>query len=327
MTYSQKKAALMKFLLFIFILMNSTFGFASQGIWPNIPFTAGADYCNLPGDLNRDRTEARRDYIYETLPLMHYGASTYEAYQLIYAFEKLYEENRIQAQQKLQVSLEAMLKSELSRFYNYFQPKERKLIFRNSVIVQNLIAEAKARKEKGLESNSDLHAIPEINYMAVGTFSMSASCDGKIEVTLDFVQLSSGEIQSFYGGGTPHQAINSITAQLFDFFQRTRFPSSITVTDGSKLTILGTPTGRLTDKTDWKTANRACSSMKARLPNSQEVKDVSLYGDYSGGISLQKHANYCLQGEDNVFVSDFVGQEEQSFRLINDKTAFFFCVK
>lgn len=320
----------MKSFLFTFIITIVSTAYASSGIWPNIPFTEGADFCNLSEDLNKNRTDSRREYIYDTLPLMYYGASTYEAYQLIYSFEKLYEHNRNLAQQKLQVSLEALLKTELSRYYNFHQPRERKLIFRNSVAIQNLIAEANSRYNKNSNSApsaNPLPRIPDIDYMAMGTFSMAASCDGKIEVTLDLIHLSSGEIISFYAYGTALQAVNQIAGQIFDAFQKTKFPSKIHNTDGSSLTILGTPNGRLTDKTDWKTAQRACSSLKGRLPTTQEVKDIALFGDYAGGITLQKHGNYCLHGENNVYVSDFVGQEEQSFNLINDKTAFFFCVK
>lgn len=320
------KNLILSFFLYSLFSINAA---AIESIWPNVPFAVGADFCNIKNDLNKNRGDSRREYIYDTLPLLDYGASGYEAYNLIIAFEQLYDQHQFEAQQKLQVSLEALLKTELSRYYNFYKPKNNKFVFRNSVEIQKLIQTAKSRANNG-SSNSDIKKIteiPSVDYMAMGTFSMSASCNGEIDVTLDFIHLKTGDIVSFYASGTAYNAMNSIAGQIFELFQKTQFPSKIQGIDGSTLTILGTPTGRLTDKTDWNTANIACKSLKGRLPSVQEIKLIAMYGDYSDGITLQLHGNYCTQEKDSVYVSDFVGQEDQSFNLINDKTAFFFCVK
>jgi hypothetical protein len=297
---------------------------ATEVIWPTIPFVAGADHCNAYQVGGQSRVETRQELIGEMVRLMKAGARAPDAMNAVLAFDRLYDQHRSDAVKQLDVSLEALLHGYLDQFYEYYRPREKRLEFRAVNEANEIINAAKYWQRAG---NIPKEGLEQLDYFAIGTFSHQQGCYGKVDVSLDLISTRNGKVRSFLGTGTPQEATFEVVKKLFDSFQRAHFPSSLSGLDGRKVTILGTPSGRPTDKVDWETAAMACRSMGGRLPSAQEVKLVNMYGDYSGGITLQLHGNYSLNQPGQVYVSDFVGQEVREFRMINDKTAFFFCLK
>ncbi len=318
----------------IFILFNLTtkklFADSIVKIWPHIPFVAGANLCSTVKELNTNRVDTRKSYIFETISLMRSGALPLEALTILSQFDSYYNQHIYESEAKLKISLESLLKSEVQKLFNYYNPVKQKFEFNNSTAAIKLQSRLvdyfnpSTNPRKIDEDKLPVHEI--VDYIASGTFGFTSDCTNNIYISLELLELETGKIISFSASGTITSAIRNLAEIIFHNFQKPSFPSTIKIDGDKKIKILGTPNGRFTDKVDWTTANRACHTLKGRLPTSQEVKDISLLGSYSGGLTLIKHGNYSLDGENNVYISDFEGQEEQNFNYISEKKAYFFCV-
>lgn len=298
---------LSKFQIIILLILLSTNLVHAKTIYSNIPFLQGADLCNFEDTFSQSRREFIKEKVYLASDFFSQGATGDEISNLFAQFDSMYDQHRQDALINLNISIENLLKSNLQKLFSYYLPKNKNIEFNH------------------LSKNSD--------FIAIGSFTVSSFCNGNVILTLDLINTRNGKIISFDSEADVITATTSISNQLFDYFQKTKFPSIITRDDGSKLTILGTPMGRINKRVDWTTGYNACKAMSARLPNESEVREIDMYGDYSGGITLtnvdedQSTLMFLLNTPNTVYYNLFGDQAVQNFNMLNSKTAFFFCVK
>lgn len=297
-----------KILLLVFPLLLLNFNQSkAETVYTSIPFLRGADLCNLQDTYSQSRRQFINEKIQQAALLFSVGAIGEEVAALFAQFDSMYDYHREEAVKYLDVSVEGLVKSYLQSYYSYYKPLSTNLEFSN------------------FPQDSD--------FLPVGSFTISSRCNGDIILNLSLINTKTGKILSFTAEGRADFATHSIAQQLFDKFQKTKFPSTIKRIDGSSLVLLGTPTGRLTDRVNWETGSKACRAMKGRLPTESELREIDMYGDYSGGITLKNvdsdysELMFLLNSKDTVFYNRFEQQAVQNFKNLNSKTAFFFCVK
>jgi hypothetical protein len=261
-------------------------------LWPTIPFIRGQDLCQYQDAYGRSRNAHRQEMIQQVSELMAMGAETKDAVQAITVIDNLIDKQRQLARigSGMDVSLEGIIKSSLDQIYRDVQPKERKLSFFNPTTLIELLDEL---KEQHRQAHVDAKQLARLSGIAWGTYAYGPSCNNEVLVTLH-VTLHGGETYNFNAKGEPEWAANALAGMLFKQFQGTRFPSQVNL-NGESLTLVGAPGSPVSHAPSPAMAEKACASMKARLPTWEEYELLAILGDWNGGVSLN-HDVWTLNG-------------------------------
>jgi hypothetical protein len=230
--------------------------------------------------------------IQQVSELMAMGAETKDAVQAITVIDNLIDKQRQLARigSGMDVSLEGIIKSSLDQIYRDVQPKERKLSFFNPTTLIELLDEL---KEQHRQAHVDAKQLARLSGIAWGTYAYGPSCNNEVLVTLH-VTLHGGETYNFNAKGEPEWAANALAGMLFKQFQGTRFPPQVNL-NGESLTLVGAPGSPVSYAPSPAMAEKACASMKARLPTWEEYELLAILGDWNGGVSLN-HDVWTLNG-------------------------------
>ena len=254
-------------------------------LWPTIPFIRGQDLCQYQDAYGRSRSASRKEMILQVSQLMAMGAETPDAVQAIVTIDKLITQQRQLARigAGMDVTLESVIKASLDQTYREVQPRERKLTFFNPTTLIELLDEL---KEQHRQERVDANHLARLSGMAWGTYAYGPSCNNDILLTLH-VTLHSGQTYNFSARGEPESAAMAVASKMFQQFQATQFPSVIQV-NGKSLTLVGAPGSPVSHAPTPALAEKACASVKARLPSWEEYEMLAMLGDWNGGVSLNR---------------------------------------
>ena len=183
--------------------------------------------------------------------------------------------------QGMDITLEATLKAGIDAVSRGVNPENTRLEFANNTPVIDLI---NALKQGKRFDTPDLQQMSRVKGFAWGTYSFAPNCQGDLLVTLHVV-LPRGETVNFQAQGRPEQVMSAIALQMVRHFQRTSFPTLISM--GEKFIVLvGAPGTSINTAPTAKVAEQACKAIKARLPTESEYDFLSILGDWNGGVSL-----------------------------------------
>ena len=272
----------MKRLLFSLVFLTSMNAMAIN-LWPTIPFVRGADLCQYRDAYGQSRNEAIREFTGLAERLLQAGANGPEATDLLVTMDALIDKNRDLAIRGygLDVTLEATLKSYVDRFYHNLRPREKKINFKSTAPLVDVVNAIRNGQRHGYIDNKLLKSLSGI---AWGTYSYAPGCRGEILVTIHII-LKDGDTINFEAQGKPEIVMSAIAARMFERFQRTQFPSTV-VMGGRKLELVGAPGSPIGRAPSPQLAEDACSMIEARLPTRQEYEYLSLLGDWNGGVGL-----------------------------------------
>ncbi len=259
---------------------------AAVTLWPTIPFIRGQDLCQYQDAYGRSRSAHRKEMIREVTELMAMGAETKDAVQAITTIDKLIDKQRQMARigSGMDVTLESVIKSSLDQIYRELQPRERKLSFFNSTSLIDLLTEL---REQHRQERVDAKQLARLSGLAWGTYAFAPSCNNDILLTLH-VTLHGGQTYNFNAKGEPEWVANAIANMLFKQFQTTHFPSEVNL-NGTRLTLVGAPGSPVSHAPTPVMAEKACASVKARLPTWEEYELLGILGDWNGGVSLNRN--------------------------------------
>jgi hypothetical protein len=244
-------------------------------IWPTIPFTRGADLCRYTDAYAQTRIQNLTQMM-----RLASGRDSAGAGALI-AFNDLYDRNlALASQTSFDVTLEATLKSYTDSYFRNLQPKVKKLSFTGTSDILSVVRNSQAGTIPAL----DKATLNRIDYVAYGTYALAPNCQGDVQVTLHLVGLD-GQTESFVGTGRVDVVMSQIASEIFVRFQRTQFPSAIRV-GNNWLTLIGGFNNSVDHAPTSKIAEEACETLDARLPTDKELEILNVYGDWSGGVSL-----------------------------------------
>lgn len=244
-------------------------------IWPTIPFTRGADLCRYTDAYGQTRMQNLTQMM-----RLASGRDSVGAGALI-AFNDLYDKNMALASQtSFDVTLEATLKSYTDSYFRNLKPKVKKLSFTGTNDILSVVRNSQAGTIPAL----DKATLNRIDYVAYGTYALAPNCQGDVQVTLHLVGLD-GQTESFVGTGRVDVVMSQIASEIFVRFQRTQFPSAVKV-GNNWLTLVGGFNNSVDHAPTSKIAEEACETLEARLPTDKELEILNVYGDWSGGVSL-----------------------------------------
>lgn len=263
---------------------------SAPALWPTIPFIRGQDLCQYQDAYSRSRSSLMREMSAQVKELVFLGATPEEALVPLVVIDGLISKNRALAVggPGWDVTLEAAVKSALDQMMREASPRVRKIGFYNPGSLVELLNNLREQRQRGA---LDSRLLGRVSGVAWGTYSFGSGCRGDILLTVH-VELRSGETYSFSGSGLPETAAYMVASRMFTAFQSTRFPSDVLL-GNKRLTLVGTPAGPVTHTPTPADGERACASMSARLPTAEEYEQLSLLGDWSGGVSL-KHDIWAL---------------------------------
>ena len=247
-------------------------------IWPTIPFVRGADLCRYGNAYGQTRMQ----YMNQMMKLAS-GFNSAGAGALI-AFNDLYDKNLALATSynSFDVTLESTLKAYTDSYFRKLQPKIKKLSFTDTTDILSIIRNA----QTGQVPELDQATLDRIDYIAYGTYALAPNCQGDVQVTLHLVG-KNGQTESFVGAGKVDIVMSQIASDIFVRFQRTQFPSVVRV--GNKmLTLVGGFNNSVDQAPTSKIAQQSCETLDARLPTEMELEILNVYGDWSGGVSLNR---------------------------------------
>jgi len=263
---------------------------SAPALWPSIPFIRGADLCQYQDAYSRSRSSLMREMSAQVKDLVFLGATAEEALVPLVVIDGLITKNRALAAggPGWDVTLEAAIKSSLDQMMREASPRVRKIGFYNPASLVELLSNLREQRQRGA---LDSRMLGRVSGVAWGTYTFASGCKGDIFLTVH-IELRSGETFSFSGSGLPETAAYMVASRMFTAFQTTRFPSEVLL-GSKKITLMGTPGGPVTHTPTPADGERACASMSARLPSAEEYEQLSLLGDWSGGVSL-KHDVWVL---------------------------------
>jgi len=261
-------------------------------LWPTIAFIRGQDLCQYQDAYGRSRSASRKEMIVQVSQLMAMGAETPDAVQAIVTIDKLITQQRQLARigTGMDVTLESVIKASLDQTYREAQPNNRKLAFFNPTTLIELLDEL---KEQHRQERVDANQLARLSGMAWGTYAYGPSCNNDILLTLH-VTLHTGQTYNFSARGEPESAAMAVANKMFQQFQATQFPSVVQI-DGKSLTLVGAPGSPVSHAPTPALAEKACASVKARLPSWEEYEMLAMLGDWNGGVSLS-HDVWTLAG-------------------------------
>jgi len=252
-------------------------------LWPTILFLRGQDLCQFQDAYGKSRNELTSQATGQLKELLYTGVASREAVDILVVVDGLIDKNRAQATQgsAMDITLEATLKAGIDAVSQGINPENTRLEFANNTPVIDLI---NALKQGKRFDTPDLQQMSRVKGFAWGTYSYAPTCRGDLLVTLHVV-LPRGETASFQAQGRPEQVMSSIALQMVRHFQRTSFPTLISMGD-KFIVLVGAPGTSINTAPSPLVAEQACSAIKARLPTEKEYDYLSILGDWNGGISL-----------------------------------------
>lgn len=238
-------------------------------IWPNIPFVRGADLCRYNDAYGQKRSESLNNMIEQAKNLMAMGVYGSEALHMLKEFNRLYERHQEMTTDPkgLSISLESTLKAYVDQYYRQLRPKFKRLSFGH-----------------GKGDGASQEELEKLDFFAYGSYALAPSCRGNIQVTLHLIG-KKGEINSYVATGRPSVVMSQIASEMFTQFQRTQFPTTVTMGQ-TTLELIGGANGSVDKSSSPQNAQRTCQSLGARLPNQVELEVLDARGDWSGGVSL-----------------------------------------
>ena len=256
----------------------------SMQIWPTIPFVRGKDLCQYQDAYSKSKNAHSQTLLSNVIALMREGAQDVFAMGIVQAIDEMENLNRARAAsgQGMDVLLEGSFKATLDTYYRDVQPTQRQLSFFNPMQLTQLVRTVRDQKRQGY---LDEKLVKELQGVFWGTYSFGPGCTGNVLVTLH-LEDKDGETYSFQGQGLPQSVMQSLAGQVFEYFQRTKFPSRIAINKGA-LDVLGAPGAAFAHTPDAPAAERVCKQMSGRLPTSEELEYVNALGDWNGGITLR----------------------------------------
>lgn len=265
---------------------------ADVTLWSTIPFIRGQDLCQYQDAFGRSRSALRNEMVSDVKDLMAMGAEAKDAAAVIIALDNLISKQRQAANSGLgmDVTLEGLLKAALDQTYRDINPKSKKVSFFNPNSLMELLTTLKDQQRQG---QMERKQFARISGIAWGTYAFAPSCNNDILLTLH-VALHTGETINFSAKGEVEWAANRISQMLFSQFQATQFPSDVTL-NGKRLTLVGTPGAPVGHAPSSTIAEKACASIKSRLPTWDEYESLGVLGDWNGGVSL-KYDVWALAG-------------------------------
>jgi hypothetical protein len=256
----------------------------SMQIWPTIPFVRGKDLCQYQDAYSKSKNAHSQTLLSNVIALMREGAQDVFAMGIVQAIDEMENLNRARAAsgQGMDVLLEGSFKATLDTYYRDVQPTQRQLSFFNPMQLTQLVRTVRDQKRQGY---LDEKLVKDLQGVFWGTYSFGPGCTGNVLVTLH-LEDKDGETYSFQGQGLPQSVMQSLAGQVFEYFQRTKFPSRIAINKGA-LDVLGAPGAAFAHTPDAPAAERVCKQMSGRLPTSEELEYVNALGDWNGGITLR----------------------------------------
>jgi hypothetical protein len=296
---------------------------APLSLWPTVPFIRGQDLCQFQDAYGKSRSEQALEMTSRLKDLLAYGAQADEALDSLLAMDALIDKNRKLATTGfgMDMTLEAGLKAALDGLYRELKPRERKLVFINPVPLLELLRDLRTQQRQG---NLDLKQLSKISGFAWGTYAYGPGCRGDVLVSIH-VELATGASHSFQAQGRPESVMSSVAGQIFQHFQRTQFPSLVSIGKKS-LTLLGAPGSPIGMAPSPSLAESACKASRARLPLVDEYEFLSALGDWSGGVSLD-HKLWAL-ADDHVLAPDLRNPSPVRHpEDVNSNEIYFYCVR
>ncbi|MCO4754660.1 MAG: hypothetical protein KC478_09255 [Bacteriovoracaceae bacterium] len=267
--------------------------------WPRIPFNiVGANLCEFESAYSQTRSEYIGEMVGHAEKLLLAGDT--DPVKTLQAFNEMYQKNLKYARKGLGVTLENTFKSYLDQFYRSINPRQKRLEFKYVQPVDQVINAAISGGQAARISRSDA---AKVDLLAYGTYSMSPNCNGQVVVTLTIIN-KDGYTKDYIAQGRAHQVMSNIATQVFDDYQRTKFPSKIKL-PRKTLQLLGGLNGSIDTARFLREAQMSCESMDARLPTEYEYKMLNAYGTYSGGVSLGGRGVLWAMSGDYVFVPEY----------------------
>ena len=256
----------------------------SMQIWPTIPFVRGKDLCQYQDAYIKSKNAHSQTLLSNVIALMREGAQDVFAMGIVQAIDEMENLNRARAAsgQGMDVLLEGSFKATLDTYYRDVQPTQRQLSFFNPMQLTQLVRTVRDQKRQGY---LDEKLVKDLQGVFWGTYSFGPGCTGNVLVTLH-LEDKDGETYSFQGQGLPQSVMQSLAGQVFEYFQRTKFPSRIAINQGA-LDVLGAPGAAFAHTPDAPAAERVCKQMSGRLPTAEELEYVNALGDWNGGITLR----------------------------------------
>ena len=256
----------------------------SMQIWPTIPFVRGKDLCQYQDAYSKSKNAQSQTLLSNVIALMREGAQDVFAIGIVQAIDEMENLNRARAAsgQGMDVLLEGSFKASLDSYYRDVQPAHRQLSFFNPMQLSQLVRTVRDQKRQGY---LDDKLVKNLEGVFWGTYSFGPGCTGNILVTLH-LEDKDGETYSFQGQGLPQSVMQSLAGQVFEYFQRTKFPSKVSMGNAA-LEILGAPGAAFAHTPNTTYAERVCKQMSGRLPTAQELEYVNALGDWNGGITLR----------------------------------------
>jgi hypothetical protein len=301
------------FILFLCVVSQISMAKDHYNFWPNIPFNIkGVNLCEFTRAYSQDRVQYMQQMNSLASSLLWMGV--YNPVQTLIQYNRLYERNLAYARIGLGTTLSSSFKAYLERYYKTLKPKKRYLRFKYSNTINEQI---------NLSLPVTAQQVSKIDLFAFGSYTLSPNCSGNIIVTLSLLDRD-GLSREYMGQGRSDIVMSQIASQVFEDFQRTKFPSEIKI--GNKtLTILGGLNGDIETVTDLYDAKTFCQSLGGRLPRQNEYKFINAYGSWSGGVSLER--KIWAMDYPSVFVPYFTRRPVRSFSEVNEREYYYVCVK
>ena len=261
-------------------------------IWPTIPFVRGKDLCQYQESYAKNKNEQSQAMMQNVVSLIREGAKEAVAFGIVQAMDDMENANRTQAVAGLgmDVLLEGSFKANLDAYYRDMQPAQRRVGFFNPMPLTQLVRGLREQKRQGY---LDDKLVRDLYGIFWGTYSFAQDCNGQVLVTMH-LEGKDGSTYNFQGQGLPQSVMQNIAGQVFEYFQKTKFPSKINL-GGSTLELVGTPSAPIAHTPDSASAERACKKLNARLPSVEELEFLAAMGDWNGGVSLRSDL-WALQG-------------------------------
>lgn len=304
------------------LAFTATVAHADISLWPTIPFVRGADLCQYSEAYGSTRQETIRQSASVALEFMRSGATGGEALKLLTALNKQVDKNRALAVQGqgLDVMLESTLRAGVDELYRQLTPRTRKIQFTHAAPLAELVRDYQ-NNQRPMELDSTM--LRRLSGFAYGTYSYAPGCRGDLVVTLTIIT-KGGKTDTFSAQNKPERVMGDIAARLFEAYQRTTFPATIRV-GRTNLTIVGGINGFIDRARSPELAEAACDSLDARLPTDKEYEIASLYGSWSGGVSLNQGTWALANGY--IYHAAFTTMPVRRPWEVNETEFLYYCVR
>lgn len=256
----------------------------SFNVFPNIRFVEGADLPAFMEAYSKTMSQQRAEYVDQAKELMMMGGSGAETAKMLIDFDKHILDLRARGKSRMGVTLEASFKAQLDQLYRKYNPPVQRLKFHAT----------------------NASVAPSFDLYIYGVYSVKSVGKPGLVMTVTIVDLRTGLERSFEAQGADITAAHLLARQVFDDFQKTKFPSTKKIL-GKNLQLI---THGLIEMEDGRTSPMrdlhqsavwACDSYDARLISDKEIKALVGIGEYRGGLTLartgQQNYFWAVDGE------------------------------